>query len=108
MTELEQDFSENNMETDTIRSTEFELVGGNSYMAYWSNDPIVDQIIHDILYYMWVVEFSGDGNSMTLTITGESVIFYADRVEYNGVVIATAEGYVVDCVTGVIAMYSVI
>lgn len=61
------------------------------------NQQLIDKVIYNILNYLIMVEFNDNGEYYTLTITGNDVHFYTDRVEVNGEVIATitcADGFV--------------
>lgn len=91
---------------EVVRYTTFDLPNGKTFTAYWNNNPAVEEIIHDILNYMIEVTFTGDGNSMTLTITGSDVVFYADRIEYKGEVVATTSCEIINGTIGVIQMFT--
>jgi hypothetical protein len=91
---------------EVVRYTTFDLPNGKTFTAYWNNNPAVEEIIHDILNYMIEVTFTGDGNSMTLTITGSDVVFYADRIEYKGEVVATTSCEIIDGTIGVVQMFT--
>jgi hypothetical protein len=78
-----------------VRETKFSMANGENIVVTWNDEEIVDDVINDILYYLLLVEFDGDGETMKLTITGEDCIFYNDRVEYDGVVIGTLQGNIV-------------
>ncbi len=90
-------------------TTKFVTTNGDIIIEYdGENQELIDAVIHDILYFMINVEFNWNGEYATLTITGEDVWFYADRVEVNGVRIATlygAEAFMKDNLF-VIAMYT--
>jgi hypothetical protein len=91
---------------EVVRYTTFDLPNGKTFTAVWNNNPAVEEIIHDILYYMIEVTFTGDGNSMTLTITGSDVVFYADRIEYKGEVVATTSCEIINGTIGVVQMFT--
>jgi hypothetical protein len=80
------------VETPTVQRWTTFVLNESTFTAYWNDHESVDEIIHNILHYTTAVEFIGDGNSMVLTITGDNVVFYENRIEYNGVVVATVEG----------------
>lgn len=86
---------ENNVNDTVVRETKFSMANGEKIVVTWNDEEIVDDVINDILYYLLLVEFDGDGETMKLTITGEDCIFYNDRVEYDGVVIGTLQGNIV-------------
>lgn len=76
----------------TVRYTTFDLNDGSSFTAYWNNEAVCDEIIYDILHYMIQPTFSGNGTTMTLNIAGNHVVFNANNIECNGVVVAVLEG----------------
>jgi hypothetical protein len=93
--ETEEVVPENNVNETVVRETKFSMANGEKIVVTWNDEEIVDDVINDILYYLLLVEFDGDGETMKLTITGEDCIFYNDRVEYDGVVIGTLQGNIV-------------
>jgi hypothetical protein len=86
---------EDDMNETVVRETKFSMANGENIVVTWNDEAVVDDVIHDILYYLLLVEFDGDGETMKLTITGEDCIFYNDRVEYDGVVIGSLQGNIV-------------
>ena len=87
-----------------VRTTKFSLSNGSYILVTWNEEAVVDNVIHDILYYLLPVEFSGNGEAMTLTITGENCVFYSDRVEYDGIIIGYLQGEIVNGVMNVTEM----
>lgn len=97
------------MPVKSFTTTKFVTANGDIVIEYdGANQELIDNVIHDILYFMIQVEFDWNGEYATLTITGKNVVYYSDRVEVDGVRIATLYG--AEAFTGnkipVIAMYT--
>jgi hypothetical protein len=97
------------MPVKSFTTTKFVTANGDIVIEYdGENQELIDNVIHDILYFMIQVEFDWNGEYATLTITGKNVVYYSDRVEVDGVRIATLYG--AEAFTGskipVIAMYT--
>ena len=97
------------MPVKSFTTTKFVTTNGDIVIEYdGENQELIDNVIHDILYFMIHVEFEWNGEYATLTITGKNVVYYADRVEVDGIRIATLYG--AEAFTGnkipVLAMYT--